>query len=99
MDDSLTLPVLRCSHSKFCKHCKTIARKDVYTEHCSFCDYCCEELDHHCPWSSKCIGRGNMLCFKAFLVGVVACFVFAFVGGALVAGTHLHTKVKKAHHL
>mmetsp|Transcript_34243 Transcript_34243/g.45150 ORF Transcript_34243/g.45150 Transcript_34243/m.45150 type:complete len:138 (-) Transcript_34243:254-667(-) len=42
--------------TKFCRYCKTIARKDVYTEHCSFCDYCCEELDHHCPWSSKCIG-------------------------------------------
>jgi hypothetical protein len=25
------------------------------------------ELDHHCPWSSKCIGAGNIQPFRYFL--------------------------------
>ena len=70
---------------KFCGICKVIARKDVETEHCTFCDYCVEGLDHHCPWSSKCIGRGNMLAFKTFLAGVGMSFIYAFLGGLLVA--------------
>ena len=33
------------------------------TSHCYDCDACVEELDHHCPWTGKCIGkyyRSNM---------------------------------------
>ena len=82
-------------HTKYCRTCKTIARKDVYTEHCSFCEYCVEELDHHCPWSSKCIGKGNMLPFKLFIAGITASFIFAFVGGGAVVGSNMHhEKVK-----
>lgn len=82
-------------HTKFCKTCKTIARKDIYTEHCSFCEYCVEELDHHCPWSSKCIGKGNMIAFKMFIAGLSASFIFAFVGGGAVVGSNMHhEKVK-----
>ena len=36
-------------------------------------------MDHHCPWSSKCIGDGNMNCFKAFLAGTVASLVYVVV--------------------
>ena len=80
--------------SAYCSKCKVIARKDVETEHCTFCDYCVEKLDHHCPWSSKCIGRGNECFFKVFLAFLTACLVFAFVGGALVLGSVFkHSKV------
>ena len=56
------------------------------TEHCSFCDYCVEGLDHHCPWSSKCIGDGNMIFFKAFLGGTVAALVYVVVAMMFVLG-------------
>jgi hypothetical protein len=42
-----------------------------------------EGLDHHCPWSSKCIGHKNMLAFKAFLAGTVILMIYLFTGGML----------------
>lgn len=29
---------------------------------------CIEGYDHHCPWTSKCIGRGNVVAFYVFLI-------------------------------
>ena len=43
-------------------------------------------MDHHCPWSSKCIGDGNMNCFKAFLAGTVASLVYVVVAMMFVFG-------------
>ena len=55
-------------------------------EHCEFCDVCVVELDHHCPWSSKCIGKGNDLAFKSFLFALVLQFLYMFGTIAYVAG-------------
>jgi palmitoyltransferase ZDHHC9/14/18 len=35
--------------------------------HCYDCDACILELDHHCPWTGKCIGKNNLQFFYAFL--------------------------------
>lgn len=67
------------SNHLYCKKCKVVSRKDVVTEHCDYCDYCIEELDHHCPWSSKCIARGNMLPFKIFLGMTCVLAVYTFL--------------------
>jgi len=54
-----------------------IAREGVETEHCEWCNYCVEGLDHHCPWSGKCIARGNMCWFRFFLAMTAVLFVYA----------------------
>ena len=36
-------------------------------QHCYACNVCVLELDHHCPWTGKCIGKGNMFVFNLFL--------------------------------
>ena len=41
-----------------------------YATHCSQCDSCIVDLDHHCPFVDTCVGRGNrrvflILCFSA----------------------------------
>ena len=43
--------------------------------HCNDCNVCIEEYDHHCPWSSKCIGKRNVMVFHTFLVLLFALMV------------------------
>ena len=54
------------------------------TEHCDYCNVCVEELDHHCPWSSKCIGRGNICAFNIFIQFLLAQIVFLIVGTCMI---------------
>ena len=35
--------------------------KATKVDHCHECKVCVESHDHHCPWCSKCIGKGNIL--------------------------------------
>jgi hypothetical protein len=48
-----------------CSICNVLRERG--TTHCSDCGLCVRELDHHCPWSGKCIGAGNIAPFRAFL--------------------------------
>jgi hypothetical protein len=37
------------------------------SRHCADCGICVYEYDHHCPWTSKCIGGRNLKRFYFFL--------------------------------
>jgi hypothetical protein len=63
----------------FCSKCVIVARHGVETEHCEWCNYCVEKIDHHCPWSSKCIAAGNMCWFQFFLWMTGMLFIYAVV--------------------
>ena len=41
-----------------CNQCGML--RPASAHHCYDCDTCTEELDHHCPWTGKCIGKRNM---------------------------------------
>ena len=58
----------------FCKQCNLERKQDMI--HCSECDLCIEEYDHHCIWMGKCIGKGNRLFFNLFLLFLAAFFIF-----------------------
>mmetsp|Transcript_14091 Transcript_14091/g.23339 ORF Transcript_14091/g.23339 Transcript_14091/m.23339 type:complete len:109 (+) Transcript_14091:373-699(+) len=63
----------------FCETCMVYQINDA--AHCTFCDCCVEELDHHCPWMGKCVGKGNMFWFKCFIATVILYLIqFATVG-------------------
>ena len=72
---------VRISGGRFCRLCRF--KVPVRSYHCNYCDVCIEGYDHHCPWTSKCIGKNNLGRFYFFLfmtpVFIVYCsFVFGF---------------------
>ncbi|CAL0325665.1 unnamed protein product [Lupinus luteus] len=52
--------------TQLCATCKIV--RPLRAKHCSTCDRCVEQFDHHCPWVSNCIGKKNKWDFFVFLV-------------------------------
>ncbi|KMT02711.1 hypothetical protein BVRB_8g193000 [Beta vulgaris subsp. vulgaris] len=59
--------------SQLCTTCKIV--RPLRAKHCSTCDRCVEQFDHHCPWVSNCIGKKNKWEFFMFLVLEVAAMI------------------------
>ena len=69
-----------------CSICNVL--RDYGTSHCTSCNACCVDLDHHCPWTGKCIGKGNLQSFFVFVYSlgvhialVVASTIALFASG------------------
>ena len=48
---------------RICNICKVIMRNEDKTDHCDECNVCFIGADHHCPWTSKCVGKNNKKIF------------------------------------
>ncbi|RRT57932.1 hypothetical protein B296_00033390, partial [Ensete ventricosum] len=59
--------------SQLCATCKIV--RPVRAKHCSTCDRCVEQFDHHCPWVSNCIGKKNKWDFFMFLILEVSAMI------------------------
>jgi len=60
-----------------CPHCNVYRARGTF--HCLMCNACVERLDHHCPWTGKCIGRRTIRYFRAFLGMLSLHIVFVII--------------------
>ena len=63
-----------------CGHCQI--QRPMQARHCQHCGQCVLNIDHHCPWSGKCIAENNMFAFNTFLC--ILCFEIYFMIGLFV---------------
>ena len=47
--------------------------------HCSTCQRCVLNMDHHCPWISNCVGFHNRKHFMLFLFYIIVTLVFCLL--------------------
>ena len=70
--DENTLNNKNKDRTGYCTVCKIWINMEKKTKHCNYCNICIEGMDHHCPWTGKCIGRKNLIPFYFFLLSVIA---------------------------
>ncbi|CAD8057844.1 unnamed protein product [Paramecium primaurelia] len=51
---------------EYCIDCKFYKRETTY--HCTLCERCVSDFDHHCVWLNNCIGKKNYQYFFKLLI-------------------------------
>lgn len=55
----------------FCNECKFYVKRSNDASHCDDCGICVEGMDHHCPWTSHCVGKNNIISFYIFIIATL----------------------------
>lgn len=69
-----------------CTECKLLINVNTteITYHCFECEVCVEGYDHHCPWTTKCIGKKNVWLFYVFVASTFAYMISLFIAISLI---------------
>ncbi|RHY93735.1 hypothetical protein DYB37_001904 [Aphanomyces astaci] len=70
-------PTLQLPTDGYCDYCASF--RPTGATHCSECQVCILDYDHHCPWTGKCIGKYNLRYFYLWLITLVLSFVFEMI--------------------
>ena len=74
---------IRNNKALYCKICGISKKDKKKVVHCEDCDVCVEEYDHHCPWTGKCIGKGNIWAFYMFVATTLILFAYIIFAATL----------------
>ncbi len=84
----LTLPGLFDEESAIYYYCESCSlRRPMNVLHCEYCNACVLDLDHHCPWVSKCVSNSNKRSFQFFLLCNMINVVYALIVTGLLTST------------
>jgi len=56
--------------------------------HCDECQVCIEGYDHHCPWTSKCIGKKNVMDFYGWITLSFITIIYMGISAGLTYKVH-----------
>lgn len=92
--DENTLKNKNKNKTGFCTVCKIWLSLEKKTKHCNHCNICVEGMDHHCPWTGKCIGRKNIIPFYIFVISFLGFMIYCILIFSL-SNDKLNKKIKK----
>lgn len=65
-----------------CKTCQTV--KQARSKHCSICQKCVPELDHHCIWINCCVSQSNIKFFDLLLLDNLFSLLYVSIRAGIV---------------
>ncbi|VDK51565.1 unnamed protein product [Cylicostephanus goldi] len=85
-EDARTQFVNMLEHCERVNYCFTCwVNKPKRAKHCSVCDRCVMDFDHHCPWLHQCITIRNLRMFLLFVACVaISAGIFSYACGHLI---------------